>query len=127
MNGHYVGEVDGSTRQGQGVCTDANGTYAGQWDGGVRSGSGVLIVCGGERYEGQWKNDRYDGQGKLTFANGSIFEGKFEGGQFKSTIDATAAVSGAVSSSDSAKVLSSQMVLQVGKGATQSKYGVQLC
>ncbi len=123
MNGHYVGEVQGSTRHGQGICTDASGTYAGQWDGGLRSGSGIMLVCGGERYEGQWKNDAYEGHGKLTFANGSVFEGNFLTGQFKGSLDVPAAVEEAVASAASAKQLSSELVLQVGKGATQSVHG----
>jgi hypothetical protein len=125
MNGHYVGEWQDMNRHGEGVCTDADGTYMGQWVQGKRSGLGVWVVTGGERYEGKWSDNQYVGHGKLTFANGSVFEGNFVLGEFKGTLSVKPVLDAANAAAESAKLTASKRVLEVGKSATQSKWGRQ--
>jgi hypothetical protein len=100
--GGYVGEIDDSVPNGQGIFNYPNGMkYVGGWKNGKRNGQGIMTTLDGKKYvggwkegeknyqgtettpnvgkyEGGWRNGKTNGQGTLTFPNGSNYVGEFK-------------------------------------------------
>ncbi len=78
VEGHYLGQMKKSVRNGEGKLEYKNGNvYDGTWSNGLKVGRGVMRYADGQTYEGTWKDGQWE-DGVMRAADGScrtVFQG----------------------------------------------------